>query len=121
MGIMANRGHEIVEDASVGDLIIIDTCGFIDDAKKESVEEIFQIHFFKQENPGLKVVAVGCLVQRYFDELKSEISEIDGLIGVTSPFTLADLIENGKFFYLKEPMEYTTFPVEWSAVSILLM
>lgn len=103
MGIMANRGHEIVEDASVADLIIIDTCGFIDDAKKESVEEIFKFISLKQENPGLKVVAVGCLVQRYFDELKSEISEIDGLIGVTSPFTLADLIENGEFFYLKEP------------------
>lgn len=103
MGIMIGRGHEIVKDALIADLLVIDTCGFIDDAKRESLEEIFKSISFKAKNPGLKVLAVGCLVQRYFEELKSEIIEIDGLIGVTSPMTLADLIEKEEFFYHREP------------------
>jgi len=111
MGIMRSRGHEIVKDASRADLLVIDTCGFIDDAKKESLEEIFRALSYKEHNPNLRVLAVGCLVQRYFEELKSEIREVDGLVGVTSPATLADLIERNEVFFIGEPYgvyEYST-------------
>ncbi|OAA31237.1 ribosomal protein S12 methylthiotransferase RimO [Kosmotoga arenicorallina S304] len=102
-GIMKRRGHQIVSNALMADAIIIDTCGFIGEAKRESVEEILNFCSLKEENPSLKVIAIGCLVQRYFNELKEEIPELDGLIGVTPPDTLADLLEREEIFYLKQP------------------
>ncbi len=102
-GIMKSQGHTIVDEIDETDLIIIDTCGFIEEAKKESIDEIFKAISAKKGKPGLKVVAVGCLVQRYFEEMKSDIPELDGLIGVTSPLTLARLIEKGELFYLQAP------------------
>lgn len=103
MGIMKTKGHVFVKDATAADMVVIDTCGFIEEAKKESVEEIFSVLSVKKNNPKLKVVAVGCLVQRYFEEMKSDIPELDGLVGVASPATLAGLIEKGELFYRREP------------------
>jgi len=103
-GILVRRGHQIVNDALIADLIVIDTCSFIEEAKKESIEEILNFCSLKEENPALKIIATGCLVQRYFNDLKAEIPELDGLIGVTSPMKLADLLERGTFFYFKQPV-----------------
>ncbi len=102
-GIMRSQGNAIVEDILMADILVVDTCGFIEDAKRESIVEIFRAISAKKTNPDLKVIAVGCLVQRYFDEMKKDIPEIDGLIGVTSPLTLAKLIERGEYFYLGQP------------------
>ena len=102
-GIMTSRNHEIVDNALEADLVVVDTCGFIEDAKRESIEEILYLCSIKDEKPELKVVATGCLVQRYYHELKTEIPELDGLIGSVSPQTLANLLEQEKFFYLAEP------------------
>ncbi|HOY26048.1 MAG TPA: 30S ribosomal protein S12 methylthiotransferase RimO [Mesotoga sp.] len=102
-GIMKSQGHTIVDEIDMADLIVIDTCGFIEEAKKESIDEIFKAISARKGKPGLKIIAVGCLVQRYFDEMKSDIPELDGLIGVTSPLTLARLIERGELFYFQEP------------------
>lgn len=102
-GIMIKKGHEFVNSVESADVIVIDTCGFIDEAKKESIDEILRLCSFKEEKPDLKVIAVGCLVQRYYQELKDGIPEIDGLIGVTTPERLADLIETGNFFFVEKP------------------
>ncbi|AKI96962.1 30S ribosomal protein S12 methylthiotransferase RimO [Kosmotoga pacifica] len=110
-GILKKRGHRIVDNALDADVMIIDTCGFIEEAKKESIEEILGFCSLKEDKPSLRVIAVGCLVQRYFNELKEEIPELDGLVGVTSPKKLADLIENGTFFYLDEPDGVYSFEV----------
>ncbi len=102
-GIMISRGHEFVENPIESELVMIDTCGFIEAAKMESIEGILSFCQLKEEKPELKVIAFGCLVQRYYKELKEEIREIDGLISITSPSVLADLVEKGAFFVLSEP------------------
>lgn len=102
-GIMKSKSHEIVDDALEADLVIVDTCGFIEAAKAESIEEILYLCSLKEQKSELKIIATGCLVQRYYYELKSDIPELDGLIGNVSPVTLADLIENETFFYHRDP------------------
>lgn len=102
-GIMNSRGHKIVDDATKADLVLVDTCGFIEEAKKESIEEILYLCSLKEQKSDLKIIATGCLVQRYYYELKSEIVELDGLIGNVSPVTLANLIENETYFYFRDP------------------
>lgn len=99
--ILSKKGIEIVYNVELADMIIIDTCGFIEEAKIESIETIFEFCNLKKER-DLKVIAIGCLVQRYYDELYNDIPEIDGLIGVTTPEKVAELINNGTFFYRSE-------------------
>ncbi|ACR80251.1 MULTISPECIES: 30S ribosomal protein S12 methylthiotransferase RimO [Kosmotoga] len=122
-GIMLKRGHEFANGVESAGIVVIDTCGFIDEAKKESIEEILRLCSFKEEKPDLKVIAVGCLVQRYYRELKEGIPEIDGLIGVTSPEKLADLIEAGNFFFIEKPstvydFKFRTYGKPYSYVKI---
>ncbi|MFO7881412.1 MAG: 30S ribosomal protein S12 methylthiotransferase RimO [Kosmotogaceae bacterium] len=100
--ILSKEGNEIVYDTDLADMIIIDTCGFIEEAKIESIDTILGFCELKKER-HFKVVAIGCLVQRYYDELYNDIPEIDGLIGVTSPRKVAELINNGEYYYRSEP------------------
>ncbi|MCD6253089.1 MAG: 30S ribosomal protein S12 methylthiotransferase RimO [Thermotogae bacterium] len=96
------KGHTVVESMNTGDrdtLVVVDTCGFIEDAKVESIETILAL---SQKH---RVIAVGCLVQRYFQELRKELPELEGLIGVVSPQTLLDLLEKGGRFYLPKTPE----------------
>lgn len=103
-GKLVEKGHEISSDLLKADLVIINTCGFIHDAKEESINEIFRMINYKKKKKNLKVVAVGCLIQRYYEEFKKEIPEIDGLIGVESAEKIADLITSNDFFYYSDEM-----------------
>ena len=78
---------ETPEDA---DVIIVNTCGFINDAKRESIDKIFEMLEFKEE--GKKVLISGCLSQRYAEELKTEIPEADAILGVNDYERLADIL-----------------------------
>lgn len=81
---MQNEGIEIETDPSLCDAVIVNTCGFIEDAKKESIENILDFVEMKEEG-NLKVVAVtGCLAERYREELAKEIPEIDIVLGIGS-------------------------------------
>ncbi len=77
-GILHEAGFRVIDDADEADVVIINTCGFIEDAKKESLDEIFH-HL---DTRSSRLVVAGCLAQRYRDELRGEIPELDGLIGV---------------------------------------
>ncbi len=92
--ILSDQEFEIVQETDRADLIIIDTCGFIEEAKIESIETILRFCQLKKKR-DLKIVAIGCLVQRYYNELYNDIPEIDGLIGVVTPKKIAELINNG--------------------------
>lgn len=76
--ILENNGYNIVYDPDLSDIIIVNTCAFIDSAKEESIEEIFNMLSIKKYN---KLLVSGCLAQRYGKELLDEIPEIDGIIG----------------------------------------
>lgn len=90
--VLKRRGHEIVESAEEADLVIIDTCTFIEDAKRESIDTILDFVYYKKSKKDLKIAVKGCMVQRYYNELKKEIPEVDTWIGVAPPNVVADAI-----------------------------
>lgn len=79
---LQNNGFEIVNDPMDADVVIVNTCGFIEDAKKESIESIFDMISYKDDCPEIKVLVTGCLAQRYQSEIFNEIPEVDGVIGI---------------------------------------
>ncbi|MGE4455905.1 MAG: 30S ribosomal protein S12 methylthiotransferase RimO [Arcobacteraceae bacterium] len=85
------KDYEIIDDASVADLIIVNTCGFIESAKEESLNTIFNLHDQRKENSVL--VMAGCLSQRYKDELANELQEVDIFTGVGDYDVIDELVE----------------------------
>ena len=90
-GILEKNGHEIINTPDHADVIIVNTCGFIGDAKKESISKIFEMADLKS-NKGMLVVS-GCLSQRYGEELYKEMPEVDLFIGVNEYEKLPELLE----------------------------
>ncbi|HSM34865.1 MAG TPA: radical SAM protein [Longimicrobiales bacterium] len=83
MGALHGAGARVRPDAEGADVIVVNTCGFIDAAREESVDTILEAVRLKEEGRTGAVVAVGCMVQRYGDELRAEIPEVDLLLGLT--------------------------------------
>jgi ribosomal protein S12 methylthiotransferase len=81
LGIAQQAGHEITTDASGADVLIVNTCAFIDSAKQESVDAILEMAGHKRVGNCTRLVVTGCLAERYRDELKKEIPEIDAVLG----------------------------------------
>ncbi len=75
-------GHEIVNDEKEAEVLIVNTCGFIDSAKEESIEAILNAAKMKTEGKCVRLLVTGCLAQRYASALAEEMPEIDGLLGV---------------------------------------
>ncbi|MBP7147897.1 MAG: 30S ribosomal protein S12 methylthiotransferase RimO [Acidobacteria bacterium] len=82
LGRLRAEGWELVGDADEADTLVVNTCAFIDKARAESVEALVEAADWKARRPGRRVVAAGCLVQRYGGELAAELPELDGLIGL---------------------------------------
>ena len=80
LGRLKAAGHEFVDDPAQADAIFVNTCGFIEDAKQESIDAILEMAAARKK--GAKLLVTGCLAQRYSDALMEEIPEIDGLLGV---------------------------------------
>jgi ribosomal protein S12 methylthiotransferase len=81
MGQLKEAGYEITSDASEADTVVVNTCGFIESAKKESIDAILEAGRLKSEGKAQRVVVAGCLVERYRDQLMAELPEIDAFIG----------------------------------------
>ena len=87
------EGYEITPEQTEADVVIINTCAFINDAKKESIDNILDIAWLK-ENANLKgIVVTGCLAERYRDELLSEFPEVDAVLGTGSIHSIVDAIK----------------------------
>ena len=84
MAFLARDGHSFTEDPAEADLIIVNTCCFIEDAKKESIDALFDA-VREKEGRGCAVIATGCMAQRYTEELRSEMPELDAVTGIGSP------------------------------------
>ncbi|MBR6003711.1 MAG: 30S ribosomal protein S12 methylthiotransferase RimO [Lachnospiraceae bacterium] len=81
LGELAKAGHEIVDDETIADIAVVNSCSFISDAKKESIETLIEMGNLK-ETHGLKgLICCGCLSQRYSEEIKEQIPEVDAIIG----------------------------------------
>ena len=98
-GLLKKEGHEIISDLDEADVVIVNTCGFINDAKRESVNAVLSYGKAKKKNSLL--VVTGCLSQRYPEELFSEIEEADIIIGVNDYLNLPRLLETYKERILK--------------------
>jgi ribosomal protein S12 methylthiotransferase len=79
LGYARQAGHEITADARDADVIVVNTCAFIDNAKQESIDAILEMAQHKRD--GKRLIVTGCLAERYRDELKKEIPEIDAILG----------------------------------------
>ncbi|HEX9424322.1 MAG TPA: 30S ribosomal protein S12 methylthiotransferase RimO, partial [Pyrinomonadaceae bacterium] len=83
MGQLQATGYQITADASEADTVVVNTCGFIDAAKKESIEAILEAAKLKSDGKATRLVVAGCLVERYRDELKASLPEVDAFIGTS--------------------------------------
>src|SRR3984893_15964574 len=83
MGQLRQEGYEITADAAEADTVVVNTCGFIEAAKKESIDAILEAARLKVGGKATRLIVAGCLVERYRDELKAEMPEVDAFIGTS--------------------------------------
>src|SRR5262252_4850979 len=81
LGIAQQAGHEITPDAKDADVLVVNTCAFIDNAKQESIDAILEMAQMKRDGKATRLVVTGCLAERYREELRKEIPEIDAVLG----------------------------------------
>lgn len=93
LGALSDKGFEIVEDAGDCDVIIVNTCGFIESAKKESIESILECCEMKKQGQVKLVVVTGCLAERYREEMAELIPEADVILGIGANDELAESIK----------------------------
>ncbi len=86
--------YELVSDAALSDVVIINTCGFIESAKKEAIETILEFCTLKQEGRIKAVIITGCLAERYKDEVLKEIPEVDAVVGIGSNERICEIIKD---------------------------
>lgn len=94
MGYLSQDGYQFTPDPNEADIVIVNTCGFIESAKEESIDMILEMAQYKENGHCSALVVTGCLAQRYRQELQDEISEIDILIGVNEYEQLPLLLSN---------------------------
>ncbi|MDB5083395.1 MAG: ribosomal protein methylthiotransferase RimO [Bacilli bacterium] len=92
MGLVAKEGNELVDRPEEADVIIVNTCGFIEAAKTESIETILSMAQYKEQGSAKAVLVAGCMAQRYTDELTLEMPEIDAIVGTGEFYRIAEVI-----------------------------
>ena len=88
---LLTAGHETVAEIPEADLVLINTCGFIESAKTEAIENILEACSYKEQNPNLKVVVTGCLAERYRSQIRQEIPEVDAVVGCAQNPAIASI------------------------------
>jgi ribosomal protein S12 methylthiotransferase len=93
MGQLQQAGYEITPDASEADTVVVNTCGFIESAKQESIDAILEAARLKTEGKAQRLVVAGCLVERYRDQLRAEMPEVDAFIGTNQVNEIATVCD----------------------------
>ena len=93
MAKLKHAGFELQDDAALADVAIVNTCGFIEKAKKESIEEILELAKLKEEGRIRAIVVTGCLAERYREEIARELPEVDAVVGIGSNKDIVSVIE----------------------------
>ena len=88
-----NAGYNVTGEPEKSDVTVINTCGFIEDAKKEALDTIFEVAALKKENKLQKIIVCGCLSERYSDNIADELYEVDGFVGVGSFQNIVEVID----------------------------
>ena len=102
MGLLAKKGHQMIDDETQADIVIVNTCCFIHDAKEESIQTILEMAQLKETAVLKKLIVTGCLAQRYKEEILEEIPEVDAVLGTTSYDEIAEVIDG---LFSDSPME----------------
>ena len=84
LGILGKEGYSFVDDENEADIVVVNTCCFIGDAKEESINTILQMAELKKNGRLKALIVTGCLAQRYKQEIIDEIPEVDAILGTTS-------------------------------------
>ena len=96
LGTLKKAGYGIVSDPAEAEIIFVNTCGFIEPAKEESIEAIFEMEKYKETGRLKKLFVTGCLAQRYIDDLYREMPEVDGFMGVADYTRLLEMIQEAE-------------------------
>ena len=102
LGLLAKKGHQMIDDETQADIVIVNTCCFIHDAKEESIQTILEMAQLKETAALKKLIVTGCLAQRYKEEILEEIPEVDAVLGTTSYDEIAEVIDG---LFSESPME----------------
>ncbi|WMJ22453.1 30S ribosomal protein S12 methylthiotransferase RimO [Paludicola sp. MB14-C6] len=89
---LKNNGYELTGDVSESDAVVVNTCGFIQSAKEEAIENILELAELKKEGTIQAIIVTGCLAQRYQDELVKEFPEVDAILGIGSNDQICDAV-----------------------------
>src|SRR6202163_2284767 len=81
MGQLVERGHQLTHDPQDADVLVVNTCSFIDPAKQESIDTILEMAEYKKTGKARKLVVAGCLVERYRGDIMKQLPEVDAVIG----------------------------------------
>lgn len=93
LAILDHAGYRLAQEPEQADVIVVNTCAFIHDAKQESIETLLEMAEYKKKGTCRVLIAAGCLAERYKDEIQKEMPEIDGIIGTTAYDTVAQVVE----------------------------
>lgn len=93
LGLLASRGYEMTDDENQADIIVINTCCFIHDAKEESIQNILEMAEYKKQGKIRALIVTGCLAQRYRQEIIDEIPEVDEVLGTTAYDKILDAVD----------------------------
>lgn len=93
LGLLSRQGHEITPDPAGAEVIVVNTCGFIDRAKEESINTILEMAQFKSEGRCRRLIVAGCLVERYRDQIRLQIPEVDAVIGTNEISAILDVCD----------------------------
>src|SRR5882672_5759690 len=96
MGQLTARGHELTPHPSDADVIVVNTCSFIDPAKQESVDTILEMAEYKKSGKARKLIVAGCLVERYRTQIQQDIPEVDAVLGTNELDSIVALCETGE-------------------------
>ncbi len=96
LGILAEAGHEIVADPAGAEAIIVNTCGFIDPAKQESIDAVLEMAEYKKAGACRLLIMTGCLAERYHADIKEELPEVDAVLGAGDFDKIAEVIEDAQ-------------------------
>lgn len=93
LGFLADAGYKLVEDAAMADVAIVNTCGFIESAKAEAIEEILELATLKKEGKIKTLIVTGCMAERYRDDILEEIPEVDAVVGIGANHRIVEVVE----------------------------
>lgn len=109
LGLLEEKGYAITNEEKEADVVVVNTCCFIGDAKEESIENIIEMGKLKETGKLKALIVTGCLAQRYKDEIQAELPEVDAIVGTTATESIVEAVEEtlkGKGYTHFEDINY---------------